>query len=646
MSTVFHLRARWRLVVLVSALLILGLPLAARIVAGDPGARINLRWQPSTRAEVRHALEAQFRLEALDQLDGLTWRYDLTDTSVENIRQIVNHPEVADTHEIDRPNYTVAATAVRTARRGRFAYGSGIVSAADMLAMALAAFATLLGLAALIDAVPVLRRLAFRFGRFALLISEQVRRIPDVARQLTYALGGIAASSVRVALRAVPEIDARTAGLFRIVFGAVTLAYFVYPSHRVDSSWLSNTFDPEIEGPVHAWVMEWLRAHPSVVDLITPWVITTGVAFVAGVLTRFTYTLFVAGVIVWAYVAMSIQSTHPHSTLVLTLAALIPARWGDAFSVDAWWRRHRGGERSGVEATKQYGYTVWVPVLTFGVCFAAAAWAKLTVPAGWTTWILNGTIKYHIVSDSPSAPVAWGLQLAHHPFLAVLASFGTIAIEALIVTAAFVRSERYRLVIGAAAGVLFCGIGLFMGIVWPGWWIPLLAFLPWQHWSRYLPVVHERAAATSSRRMTWHALTSAQLIVVACVIAQQVAVSALKLERAPMFSWYDMYARAYASPADYNRSIPPSYHVVVVTDRGGVQLACNPHGEFVRDFQAAVAGASEPRARVMRAIRACGADLSNARYVTLEGTARTFDWDRLQFIATYPLRFGPLPADP
>ena len=285
-------------------------------------------------------------------------------------------------------------------------------------------------------------------------------------------------------------------------------------------------------------MMEWLRAHPPVVDLITPWVITTGVAFVAGVLTRFTYTLLVAGVILWAYVAMSIQSTHPHSTLVLTLAALIPARWGDAFSVDAWWRRHRGGERSGVEATKQYGYTVWVPVLTFGVCFAAAAWAKLTVPAGWTTWILNGTIKYHIVSDSPSAPVAWGLQLAHHPFLAVLASFGTIAIEAVIVTAAFVRSERYRLVIGAAAGVLFCGIGLFMGIVWPGWWIPLLAFLPWQHWSRCLPAVHERAAATSSRRMTWNALTSAQLIVVACVIAQQVAVSALKLERAPMFSWY------------------------------------------------------------------------------------------------------------
>jgi hypothetical protein len=49
--------------------------------------------------------------------------------------------------------------------------------------------------------------------------------------------------------------------------------------------------------------------------------------------------------------------------------------------------------------------------------------------------------------------------------------------------------------------------------------------------------------------------------------------------------------------------------------------------------------------RVFRAMRGCGADLSNARYVTLEGNARTFDWPRLQFTATRPVSLGPLAAN-
>jgi hypothetical protein len=121
---------------------------------------------------------------------------------------------------------------------------------------------------------------------------------------------------------------------------------------------------------------------------------------------------------------------------------------------------------------------VWVPGLVFGVAFAAAAWAKLSVPPGWTSWILNGTVKYHFISDSVNAPVDWGLQLTRHPLLAIVASFGAIAIEALAVTAAFTRNDWYRLAMGLGAVTLFAGFGLFMGVFWPGWWVPLLAFLP------------------------------------------------------------------------------------------------------------------------------------------------------------------------
>jgi hypothetical protein len=633
--------------ILVLALCAACLPLAARAVVGDPGARIHVRWQRAIDDGTRHELERQFRLDSLEQLDDLTWRYDLIDTSTENVRALVRHPAVADTHEIDRPNYTIASSALRTARRERFAYGSGVVRAVDWLATAFAWCAALLALVALTDTVPVLRTVRVRLTRIAARMPAMFRRVASTVRRGANVLWPFVAPGARFLQRGVPEVDAGTAGLFRVVFGVTTLVYFASPSRRVDASWLLATFDSEVEGPLHVWVMDWLGARPFVVDLITPWLITMCVAFAVGVFTRLTYALFVAAVLLWAYVAMSVQSTHPHSTLVLTLVALLPSRWGDAWSIDSWWRRRRGDAVVDGTQTKRYGYTLWVPMLTLGVGFAAAAWTKLTVPANWTSWVVNGTIKYHIIRDLDSAPVTWGVQLVRHPFLAVLASFVVVAIETLVVTAAFSRDERYRLTMGMAAAALFVGIGTLMGIFWPGWWIPLLAFLPWPRWSQRFRSGTDVPTSTGwSRRMAPQWLSVAQFVVVIGVVAQQIVVSALKLERAPMFSWYDMYAPSYASPDDFNARIPPAYNIFVVGVHGRVQLRCNPHAELVRDFEAAVAGAAESQTRIWRAIRGCGADLSSARYVTFEGYAQTFDWESFEFKPTYRVSLGPLAVHP
>lgn len=643
MSHAFNLHTGRRRSALVLLLLAACLPFAARAVAGSPGALVHVRWQASLDAAARQALETRFRLDAPERLDDVTWRYDLIDTSGTNIRALVAHPAVADTHEIDRPNFTIASSASRTGHRQRFAFGSGLVAAADIIAVSLAALVALMGLAALVRTAPALQAGHRRLSGLARQIAAQVWQL---TRGIARPLGRIVAPAIRFVQRAVPEIDSRAAGVFRVVFGVTILSYFAFPTHHVDVSWLSITFDSEVQGPVHAWAMEWLGAHPYVVNLITPWLIVTGIAFVVGAWTTMTYALFVAGVLAWAYVAMSVDSTHPHSTLVLTLVALLPSRWGDAVSIDAWWRRRTGREPLGIVPARRYGYTVWIPVLTFGVGFAAAAWAKLTVPPEWTSWILNGTVKYHIISDSAGAPVPWGAQLVRHPLLAVLLSFGAIAIEALVVTAAFVRSERYRLAMGLSAASLFAGIGLFMGIAWPGWWIPLLAFLPWSQWARRAPATRgPGTVAAAPLPGARHGLTPVQLLMVALVIGQQVTASALRLERAPMFSWYDMYARSYTSPDDYNASIPPVYQIVITSDRARVPLRCSPHEELVRDFEAALAGNADSRERVMRALRGCGADLSSARQVTFEGNARTFDWDRLRFTVTCPVSLGPLLAN-
>ena len=593
----------WRTAAAVCAILGCALPVAARLAAGPQGADVHVEWRPSVDEPTRERLAVLYHLENPRKLsDTYTWRYDLVDLSRDNIRALVNDPAIGDTHEIDREGYTLAPTAPRTARRQRIGeWGDTIVGIADALAVELLVLAG-----------------------FALAMRTS---IPQLLR------------------RSIPELDAPTAGLFRIVFGTAVLIFFA--SHPVDTSWLADTFDLAIDGQSAA-VVGWLRGHPWVVTLLTPWLLLTGVGFTAGLFTRVTFPLFVAGVLVWAYVAtsISITSIHPYGSFVLSLVALLPSAWGDAFSVDAWLRRKRGQASAAQPAGWRYGYSVWVPGLVVGVAYAAAAWAKLNVPPGWTDWVLNGTVKYHFIGDSVNAPVDWGLQFARFPFAAILASFGVVAIEGGLVTAAFVRNEWYRLTLGVAALLLFSGFYLFMGVFWPAWWILLLSFLPWRRLGMYL--------TTTSRRSTEYAstprrdlLSAAQLVVIIVVVAQQLVSSSLRLERAPMFSWYDMYSGTFASPEAWSASRRPLYRVVVSTDRGPAELnACDPYAEFVRQFEAALDGSAEARTTVWRALGACGENLSGVHDVTLVGDVRTFDWDRLTLnVSRSAVTLGPLRAD-
>jgi hypothetical protein len=383
--------------------------------------------------------------------------------------------------------------------------------------------------------------------------------------------------------------------------------------------------NPNITGELHESALQWLQAHPAATNLLAPWLMFTGVAFTAGLLTRTTYALFVAGALVWAAGAVAFDNTHPYSPLLLTLVALLPSRWGDAWSVDA-----RLGRTSRSDSSRIYGYTVWVPGLAFGVAFAAAAWAKLS-PHG-LAWITNGSIKYHFVSDAANAKVDWGLQFAAHPMLAVLGSLAAVAIEALVITAAFTKSGRYRLLMGVAALAMLGGFYLFMGLFWPAWWILLLGFLPWTalRFDAALP----RAAAPH--------VTFAQLTLMLFVIGQQVVASALTIERAPMFSSYPMYSETYASPEAFEAAARPMHRMVVSTDNGPVELSCNAPGELVADFQTALKGSVEASASVRRAVSACRPDLAEARQVSFYEERRTFDWQRLTFTERQPVVLGTL----
>lgn len=144
-------------------LLAASLPLAARTIAGPPGATVHIKWQPTVTESERHTLETRFALADGEQVDQHTWRYDLLDPSPDNIRAIVIEPAVADTNDIDRPNGAIDAAATRTARRQRFpAQGDRMVAIADGLAITLAAVAALLTLVGGVRRLPATRALWLR----------------------------------------------------------------------------------------------------------------------------------------------------------------------------------------------------------------------------------------------------------------------------------------------------------------------------------------------------------------------------------------------------------------------------------------------------------------------------------------------------
>jgi hypothetical protein len=610
--------AWWQAAAMGLALLVICLPLATRLVVGQRGAIVHVRWQPSVDEATRAVLEARFRLVDGQQLDDSTWRYDLLDPSADNIRALVDEPDAADTHHIGRSDGSVDRSATRTSRRLRFASGGDTaVTIVDRVAIVLALAAVLL---------------------FALGMSAQTSRrsFAETLRSALRASATTLAPAARWLSRGIPSIDAKVAALFRIVFGAIVVAFFAM--HRVDTWWLGSAFVTPVRDPVQDAVVRWLSPNPGTLDLLMPWLLITAVAFTVGIFTRYTYALFVAGAILWAYVAVLRDSTHPHSTLILAIVALLPSRWGDAWSVDAWLRRRAG--RSDVRpAGKQYGYSVWVPCLVFGIAFAAAAWAKL---AHGSAWILNGSVKYHFITDSLNAPVDWGLQLAGYPLLAIVASMVAVATEALMITAAFSRSEWYRVVLGMVALALLAGFFLFMGVLWPGWWILLLGFLPWQSLSRVLAQTQPASVAPQFARRS----TAAQLTAIGLLIAQQLVVSTLAIERAPMFTHYPMYSNTHASAAAFDASIVPFYRIVISTPRGPIELSCNASDDLVEEFRAALHGSEEAAATAWRRARACGTDISDADSMTLEGDSRVFDWQRLKITSTPAAEIlGPLPVD-
>ena len=76
------------------------------------GPRVNVRWQEAVGAADRAALERRHDLQNGVQ-DGRTWQYQLGDSSLDNIRALVEDPAVEDTGYIDRNAFTAEDRDIR-----------------------------------------------------------------------------------------------------------------------------------------------------------------------------------------------------------------------------------------------------------------------------------------------------------------------------------------------------------------------------------------------------------------------------------------------------------------------------------------------------------------------------------------------------
>jgi hypothetical protein len=576
------------------------------VLFGTPRAQVHIRWQHLGDGE-RALLEDRFHLSEATRRGEGTWSYVPLDTSRETLRALVRNESVAATDGIDRASFRISSGAPLTERRG------GVVPGAPPVAARVGKLA-----ASVLALAGVLLLIAAAFAPAAGSSSSMLAAAGDRLRD-PRSLG--AAMHAWVA-RGIPMVTPASLATFRVAFAVLVTAYVwsepVYPE-------LLAPYEVGGAAGLYGVIVRALAERPALVDGLRFGVLAAGLAFAAGLRPRLSFAAFCACVMLWACVLTLRTTSHAVSALLLTMLCLLPARWGEAWSLDTLLRRKTSGRQdagrhSGSGTALISGFPIWVPVLVLGVTFAAAAWAKIQNGLGW---ILNGTVKYHFISDMEHAWVDWGVRMTESHAVAVALSAGAVIVETLLITAALSRSDGYRLAMGLAALGLLAGFALFQGVLWPGWWVLLVGFLPWRRMS---------GTRLTSSADAVPRLRAVELVVVLVIVGQQVYASAMHVEARPVITAYDMYSTTYDTPDDYEAASNLVYRVVGIEGRQPVELAgCVVDDAAVRQFEAASGGDAGARARVKGLLGPCLSKHPGVTMVRLEGDRQVYDWEQRRF---------------
>jgi len=336
----------------------------------------------------------------------------------------------------------------------------------------------------------------------------------------------------------VPPLSASQLGAFRVVFGTALLLVFLD-----EAVFLGDPLPRELHRSYSrlagmVWV-HWMAASGPALMTAAIVVYTALAAFIVGLWTRVAFFVVTAGFLTHALVVLQRSGVHDLGVLAVTLLCLLVVPWGDGLSLDA---RFGRSSRTTRRSQHEYGFAIWLPGLTLGLAFLAAAIAKLTF--GGLAWVTDGAVKYHFVEDASNAPTTLGLWIASNHVASVAMSLGAVAMEGLFVLNVLTRSAARRAAFGIGGALLLMGFYVFHGLFWPGWWLLLLVFLPWQSWNRPAPAVRERTPMLGWRHGT----------IVVLLLVSQLYASATRTEIEPLLTWFPMYAHTWRSTEAFDEA--------------------------------------------------------------------------------------------
>jgi len=487
---------------------------------------IHVRWQGGLDAAARQAIERQLALQPVGQTAPETWRYELTDASVDTIRALVTHADVEDTHFLDRTTFTIAPDAGAGERRP-----GPLGTWSPSLAFGIA-----------------------DYGPLALLLLAAAAAAcaarPRLALQTSVTARSMVQRGATLLTRGIPDLSAEALGLFRIVYAVWLVYLFTTIELRLEAGIVPA------DGQLGWGWLGWLASRPDLMVWLRRAIVGLLMLVAIGMFTRVAYLLAAMAMTTWILVWIESQHSNAHVwlALLLMIPCLLTVRMDVALSVDEMLRRRRGTGYGPGHHGRSYGFAVWIPGLILGTIWLSAAYAKLAESG--LEWILGGAVKYHWVIDAGQAEVDWGLWVAGHHWAAVLMSFLGICFESVFILAVFARTIRWRMLLASTGLALLVGFHLFQGVSW-ALWQPVWAsfFIPWESIANTIrPLSPARAARP--------AVPPARLRAVHWMFIGLVCLHA-PLSLPAGFGRFESYATTYASIEAFNTAAPNRNHLWV-----------------------------------------------------------------------------------
>jgi hypothetical protein len=173
---------------------------------------------------------------------------------------------------------------------------------------------------------------------------------------------------------------------------------------------------------------------------------------------------------------------HDGVLLVLCLIAIVFARHGDAWSLDAWLARRRAQRRGVVAAAPvagtAYGWPVRTAMLVVALAYLSAGFHK-AAESGGVGWAASDNMRWilYVASDAQRHNTA-ALWIAEHPWVAHLAAYGLLATECLFVLV--LLAPRLRWVFVPAVVALHAGTWLLLRLDYSAWVLCVVTvFVSW-----------------------------------------------------------------------------------------------------------------------------------------------------------------------